>query len=33
VVTPAALRGDAAARLQTIDVVLDDDAIWTLEKP
>lgn len=33
VLTPAALRGDAVARLQTIEAVLDDDAIWTLEKP
>lgn len=33
VLTPAALRGDPVARLQAIDAVLEDDAIWKLEKP
>lgn len=33
VLTPAALQGDAVGRLRTIDAVLDDDAIWSLEKP
>lgn len=33
VLTPAAFQGDAAARLRTIDAVLEDDAIWRLAKP
>jgi len=32
-VNPAALRGDVLERLRLIDGVLEDDGIWTLEKP
>jgi hypothetical protein len=32
-VNPAAVIGDAAARLATIEAVLVDDGIWELRKP
>jgi len=32
-VNPASYRGDVLGYLSLIDAVLEDDGIWTLEKP